>query len=196
MGNKTQTMDAIADEAERHIMESGGELPTAREISKATGYSAGTVYLHFGAIGGLIRYVIKSRLDVIHSGVEAIIDAHDPKTHPGILLDQMLDHLFRGFGRFNPNIMRKMYQIAVDHADHPLEFDQAGDPNAARLYLAINRDETGLFKELTLEEITLVSRGLRGMVLSPLLEKNRIFGSPAHLELAKAYLRKMLLKEE
>lgn len=196
MGNKTNTMEAIADEAHRLIEESGGELPTAREISKVTGYSAGTVYLHFGAIGGVIRYVVKSRIESLHNGIDAIIKAHDPNMHPGILLDQMLDHLFTGLSRFNPSVMRKMYQIAVDHGDHPVEFDQAGDPLIARLSLALARDETGLFKELTLEELILVARGLKGMVLSPLLEKSRTFGSPVHREVAKAYARKMLLKEE
>jgi AcrR family transcriptional regulator len=196
MGNKANTMEAIADEAHRLIEESGGELPTAREISKATGYSAGTVYLHFGAIGGVIRYLVKSRMMSLHNGVDAIINAHDPKTHPGLLLDQIVDHMFTGLSRFNPNIMRKMYQIAVDHEDRPLEFEQAGDPLIVRLHLAAARDETGIFKELTLEEINLVHRGLRGIVLFPLLERNRIFCSPAHRELAKTYLRKMLLKEE
>jgi len=195
LGSKTKTMEAIADHAFRIFVESGGELPTAREISKATGYSAGTVYLHFGAIGGVVRYIVRSRIARIHAGFDAIIDAHDPKKHPGILLDQIVDHLFKHLSRFNPIILRKVYLIAVENGDHPLEFDQAGDPIIARIFQMIARDETGIFRELTLEEGKLVAAGLKGIVRAPLFEKNRIFGSPTHLELARGFLRKMLLKE-
>ena len=195
MGNKIETMNAIAEAARKLIEESGGELPTARQISKATGYSAGTVYLHFGAIGGLVRYLVKARVVSLHNSIDALINAHDPKAHPGALLDQILDRLFTQISQRNPTIMRKMYQIAIDNADHPLEFDQAADSLFSKLLLAIARDETGIFKQLSLEEISLVTRGLRGLVISPLMEKNRVFGTSTHMEIAKSYLRKMFLNE-
>ena len=97
--------------------------------------------------------------------------------------------------RRNPTILRKVYQIAIDNGDHPLEFDQAADPLFSKLLLAIARDETGIFKQLSIEEISLVTRGLRGLVMLPLMEKNRVFGTSTHKELAKTYLRKMLLNE-
>ena len=50
-------------------------------------------------------------------------------------------------------------------------------------------------KQLSLEEISLVTRGLRGLVISPLMEKNRVFGTSTHMEIAKSYLRKMFLNE-
>ena len=195
MGKKIETMNEIAEAAKRLIEESGGELPTARQLSKATGYSAGTVYLHFGAIGGLVRYLVKARIVSLHKSIDALINAHDPRAHPGALLDQILDHLFTQISQRNPTIMRKMYQIAIDNGDHPLEFDKAADPLFSKLLLAIARDETGIFKQLSLEEISLVARGLRGLVMFPLMEKNLVFGTSTHLKLAKSYLRKMLLNE-
>ena len=195
MSKKTATMDVIADEGVRLIQESGGNLPNARDLSKATGHSPATVYFHFGSIGGVIRYIIRRRISAMHQGIEGLIAAHDPKTHPSVLLDQILDHLFTWLLRFNPAIIRKMYQIALDHADRASELDQAADAVLAKLAVAITRDETGAFKQLTLDEATLVARGLMAIVRSPLMERNRIFGTAAHIDFAKSYLRKMLLHD-
>ena len=188
-------MDVIADEGLRLIQESGGDLPNARDLSNATGHSPATVYFHFGSIGGVIRYIIRRRISAMHQGIEGFIAAHDPKTHPSVLLDQILDHLFTWLLRFNPAIIRKMYQIALDHADRASELDQAADAVLAKLAVAITRDETGAFKQLTLDEVTLVSRGLMAIVRSPLMERHRIFGTAAHIDFAKSYLRKMLLHD-
>ena len=195
MSKKTATMDVIAEEGVRLIQESGGDLPNARDLSNATGHSPATVYFHFGSIGGVIRYIIRRRISAMHQGIEGFIAAHDPKTHPSVLLDQILDHLFTWLLRFNPAIIRKMYQIALDHADRASELDQAADAVLAKLAVAITRDETGAFKQLTLDEVTLVSRGLMAIVRSPLMERHRIFGTAAHIDFAKSYLRKMLLHD-
>ena len=193
MSKKTATMDVIADEGLRLIQESGGDLPNARDLANATGHSPATVYFHFGSIGGVIRYIIRRRISAMHQGIEGFIAAHDPKTHPSVLLDQILDHLFTWLLRFNPAIIRKMYQIALDHADRASELDQAADAVLAKLAVAITRDETGAFKQLSLDDVTLVARGLMAIVRSPLLERHRIFGTAAHIDFAKSYLRQMLL---
>jgi len=195
MGKKTATMDVIADEGVRLIQESGGELPNARDLSNATGLSPATVYFHFGSIGGVISYIFRRRISAMHQGIEVLIAEHDPNTHPGVLLDQILDHLFAGLLRLNPALVRKMYPIAIDYADRASELDQPHDAVLAKLAVAITRDETGAFKQLTLDEVTLVARGLMAIVRSPLMERNRIFGTAAHIDFAKSYLRKMLLHD-
>jgi len=195
MGKKTATMDVIADEGVRLIQESGGELPNARDLSNATGLSPATVYFHFGSIGGVISYIFRRRISAMHQGIEVLIAEHDPNTHPGVLLDQILDHLFAGLLRLNPALVRKMYPIALEYADRASELDQPHDAVLAKLAVAITRDETGAFKQLTLDEVTLVARGLMAIVRSPLMERNRIFGTAAHIDFAKSYLRKMLLHD-
>jgi len=88
-----------------------------------------------------------------------------------------------------------VFQIALDHADRASEFDEAADVFLAKLAVAITRDETGAFKQLTLDEVTLVARGLTAIVRSPLMERHRIFGTAAHIDFAKSYLRQMLLHD-
>lgn len=188
-------MDAIADEGLRIIQETGGELPNARDLSKATGHSPATVYFHFGSIGGVIRYIFRRRISALHEGIEVLIAEHDPKAHPSVLLDQILDHLFSGLLRYNPAIIRKLYQVALDHSDRASELDQAADVVLAKLAATIARDETGAFKQLSIDDVTLVARGLMAIVRSPLLERHRVFGTPAHIDFAKSYLRKMLLHD-
>ena len=61
MRNKHATMGTVADEAARLIKEQEGELPSARELSKATGFSVGTIYSHFGSFRGIIRYIVYRR---------------------------------------------------------------------------------------------------------------------------------------
>jgi len=120
-------MDVSADEGVRLIQENGGELPNARDLSNATGLSPATAYFQFGSIGGVIRYIIRRRISAMHQGIKGFIAAHDPKTYPSVLLVQILDHLFSWLLRFNRAIIRKMYQIALDHADRASELDQAAD---------------------------------------------------------------------
>jgi hypothetical protein len=88
-----------------------------------------------------------------------------------------------------------MYPIAVEYADRASELDQPHDAVLAKLAVAITRDETGAFKQLTLDEVTLVARGLMAIVRSPLMERHRIFGTAAHIDFAKSYLRQMLLHD-
>lgn len=195
MSKKVKTMEIIAEESVRLIRESGGELPTARELSKATGFSAATVYFHFGSIGSVIRHLVRVRAAALHKELEDLITAHDPKTHPSVLFDQFVDRMFARAQQYNPTLVRKVYKIALEHTDRLSDMDAAGDSLLPLIKAAIAIDETGGFKTLSNEEIIFLFRGLLTIIRSPMMEKNPFFGTPAHIRLAKTYVRKMLLNE-
>ena len=195
MSKKITTMQTIAEGSGRLILENGGELPSVRDVSKVTGFSAATVYFHFGSIGGVIRHLWRLQITALHIDLENLITAHDPKTDPGIFLDQLVDRLFAQVLKFNPTLIRKIYKIALENSERITELDVAGDRLGINIRALIARDETGRFNTLTNDEITYQFRGMQAIIRSPLMERSPFFGTPAHVRLAKTYMRKMFLKE-
>jgi AcrR family transcriptional regulator len=193
MSKKVKTMASIAEASDRLIRESGGELPTARDLSKATGFSAATVYFHFGSIGGVIRHLVRVRMSAFHEELEALIAAHDPKIAPRVLLDELVDRMFANALKYNPTLVRKVYKIALENSDRITEMDASGDRLLVQIRAAIAHDETDGFKTLTNDEVIFLFRGLVAIIRAPLMERSAFFGTPAHVHLAKTYMQKMFL---
>jgi AcrR family transcriptional regulator len=195
MSKKVKTMASIAEASDRLIRESGGELPTARDLSKATGFSAATVYFHFGSIGGVIRHLVRVRMSAFHDELEQLIAAHDPKIDPRVLLDELVDRMFANALKYNPTLVRKVYKIALEHSDRITEMDASGDRLLVQIRAAIANDETGVFKTLTNDEVVFLFRGLVAIIRSPLMERSPFFGTTPHVHLAKTYMHNMFLSK-
>ena len=195
MSNKLATMGTVADEAARLIKEQEGELPSARELSKATGFSVGTIYSHFGSLRGIIGYIVYRRQCAAIERLERILEAHDPKASVPLLLDEIIDSCFHTLTSFNPKLARKVIKIAMDEADRASDLDRVSDRLVPFIALAMTRDETGTFRAMPDDEILVSLRGMIAILRSPLLENSPFFATPGHRALAKNYLARMFLKQ-
>lgn len=194
MRNKLATMGIVADEAARLIKEQEGELPSARELSKATGFSVGTIYSHFGSFRGIIRHIVYRRQCASIEKLERILEAHDPNASVSLLLDKIIDSCFQSLTSFNPKLARKVIKIAMDEADRASDIDRVSDRLVPFIALAMARDETGAFRAMPDDEILFSLRGMIAILRSPLLDNSPFFATPGHIALAKNYLTKMFLK--
>ena len=187
-------MNSVAEESARLIRERDGELPKARELTKATGYSIGTIYAHFGSLRGIVRHIVYLRRAAVVSRIEGLIDAHDPNLTASYLCNQIVEEIFNSLKNYPQNLVRKMYQIALSDSDRASELDRVADCLAPAILNAISRDQSGSFKTTNHQEIIFFMRGMMAIVRSPLLDNLSSFASPQHIEITKSYLKNLFSK--
>jgi len=95
--NRTPAPDAILDAAEALLLEGGSEGFSIRRLSQRCGYSAPTIYHHFGDKTGLIDAIVEARFSTLLTRLKQVPHGHDPADY----LHRLADAFMR-FGLENP----------------------------------------------------------------------------------------------
>ncbi len=109
---RQESRRVILDATEALIVEDGIEEFSIRKLAARCGFSAPTVYHHFGDKDGLIDALLQERFERLLRGVRRVPTGQDPVEN----LRQMC-HAFLRFGLSNPRFYRLMMTAGPDGAD-------------------------------------------------------------------------------
>ena len=192
---KEQTIASIMEATELLVIDSSGSLPTVREVAKRSGYSIGSVYRNFTSVRDIVaQIVVRGQISTAKT-IEAMVAQHSPDDGVDVFCRNLTDKFFSLIERFNPRVVRFVFNVALDNARRDDVLYVASDRMVNPLLAVIARVRSGTFQQLSGKQACLLARAAVFMVRSPLLEGNAFFGTPEHRVMVYNYMLKSLKAE-
>ena len=157
--------------------------PTAREISKTSGYASGLIYKHFESLELLIEYCYRSKFDDLFNSfvlqLKQKFDASEPK-------DLILESIKIIFDQVNEDHLLwkslKVHQLRNNNLNNLFTKSSS---SVSSFIIEINTLQLLIFeKKLQVKsnfEIEYCLRSSMGLLLMPFVDNSVLAGSDAHL---------------
>lgn len=186
-------IDAVDAAVVNLMIQEQFHVPTAREISKRSGYSVGTIFNYFKNMDGVFVYVFLKKQKQILSKLVDVIESHPVDQAGEILINALVEGIFKETENRNPALVLFFVRRFFKTANNPERFNAAIDVLIAPLIEARMRDTTGTFPVMDAEELRLLLRGMQAVIRAPLFEQSPFFGTQEHRLLTVEICRRLFL---
>lgn len=119
---------AIVDATEALLLEAGFERFSMRRLAERCGYTAPTIYHHFGDKQGLLDTVVEERFQLVLDRIERVRRRPDPADTIRAVLDQLIR-----FGIENPTHYRLLSMPRASESEPPESAQKAQEALEAHL---------------------------------------------------------------
>jgi AcrR family transcriptional regulator len=119
---------AIADATEALLVEAGFERFSMRRLAERCGYTAPTIYHHFGDKQGLLDAVVEERFQLVLDRIRRVRRRRDPADTVRAILEELIR-----FGIENPTHYRLLSMARAPEAEPPESAQKAQEALEAHL---------------------------------------------------------------
>lgn len=187
-----QTLNDLIETAEK-IVESGDvDKFVARNLSKESGYSLGSLINRLGKIENIFLYAItKERSRYIHAVGEAL-EQLDPDVTVHELVEKFVDLGFAAINKVSPRIMKYYEKRAVQRVENISDAFLYSEEMIPHLDRILEKNRSNTFRPLSESEKPYVARAIFLFLERPFAEGDPIAGTPAHRAMAVNVLAAIL----
>ncbi len=185
VGKSATAIDAVDAAVVSLMTRDEFSVPTARQISKRSGYSVGTIFNYFKNMDGVFVHVFLKKQASVLRGVIDVIEKHPVDQTGTVLIESLVACLFKEPQIRTPALVRFFVRHFFKTASRPEQFNTAIDALIEPLILARLRDTTGTFPVMEAEELGLLLRAMQAIMRAPLFEQSPFFGTAEHQRLTR-----------
>lgn len=175
-----KTLEDILQAAEEIVAEANPELFTSRTLAQKSGYALGTLVRRLSSVENVYLWSIKKARDTKFKELALDIAQFDTNTSIQDFAEHMVAKGFVGAQKVNPKVMRffemritKRYGLTAGYFAY---LDHFVEP----YLVAVQRNKTDTFRQLSKNEATLLLRQLCLMTERPFMEDSLIAGTEEH----------------
>lgn len=179
-----QTLNDLIEAAEKIVEEGDVDLFVARNLSKESGYSLGSLINRLGKIENIFLYAITKERSKHINAIGEALEQLDSEVTVHELVEKFVDLGFAAINKVSPRIMKYYEKRAVQRAENVSDvflYAEEMIPHLNRI-LAKNRSKT--FRSLSESEKPYVARAIFLFLERPFAEGDPIAGSPEHRAMA------------
>jgi len=177
-------MEAIIQSADSIFDEHDSSKLNARQLSKKSGYSIGTIYYYLNKAEDAFILMIIKRREKKFTELATIINQFPSDKPIHELIEKIIDSSFQEYTEMNANSFFLVFRMILKFSKNPLAFDDALSTLIEPLIAAQQKNTTNTFRVLNSNELLMLLKTCFAMIRRPFLEKNQIAGSSQHRELA------------
>ena len=179
-----QTLNNLIEAAEKIVEEGDVDLFVARNLSKESGYSLGSLINRLGKIENIFLYAItKERSRQINAIGEALGQL-DPEVTVHELVEKFVDLGFAAINKVSPRIMKYYEKRAVQRAENVSDVFLYAEEMIPHLNRILAKNRSNTFRPLSESEKPYVARAIFLFLERPFAEGDPIAGSPEHRAMA------------
>lgn len=194
--NRAQkTLEDLLQAAEKIVDGANVENFDARNLSKVSGYSLGTLIKRLGAIENIFLYTIATARTKKIRKLATAINKHSPETNCRTIVQNLVELAFAEIKQVGPSVIRYYESRALKRLSDPSKVYEYTNEVVDPLVALINTNKTGTFKKLTKAEAVYVARAIFLFIERPFVENDPIAGSDQHRELATLNILGLLEKK-
>ena len=179
-----QTLNDLIEAAEKIVEEGDVDLFVARNLSKESGYSLGSLINRLGKIENIFLYAITKERSRHINAIGEALEQLDPDVTVHELVQKFVDLGFSSINKVSPRIMKyyeKRVSLRAENVSDVFLYAEEMIPHLNRI-LAKNRSKT--FRLLSESEKPYVARAIFLFLERPFAEGNPFAGTPEHRVMA------------
>lgn len=179
-----QTLNDLIEAAERIVEEGDVDQFVARNLSKESGYSLGSLINRLGKIENIFLYAITTERSRHIKSVGDALDQLDENLNVNEFTIQFVDMCMQALKKVSPRVMRyyeKRVAIRADMVSDVFTYSEEIIPYMERT-IAKNRSNT--FRHFTESEKPYIARAVFLFLERPFAEGDPIAGTPEHKAMA------------
>lgn len=157
---------------------------TARELSKRSGYSIGSIYYHFKKVNNIYSLLFeRMREKRMEELAQAILEL-DPKQGVEAAMRLLVGNVFAIFNRPKRSVLVYFARLYLRNAEKPETFSAMIDTLVDPLMVVASRDQTNTFRRMSQFEVRMMLKAIQAVIRNPFLENDPLAGSEEHQHMA------------
>lgn len=175
-----QTLNDLVEAAEKIVEKGDSDDFVARNLSKASGYSLGSLIKRLGKIENIFLYVISvQRSKHIQTIGDALIkmDSHE-SVHS--LVNQFVNLAMEALSKVSPRVMRYYEKRAALRAENISDVFLYSEEIIPYLSQVIDQNKSDTFRDIPEYELRYIARTIFLFLERPFAEGDPIAGTPEH----------------
>lgn len=189
-----KTLEDILQAANAIVVGADPDLFTSRTLAQKSGYALGTLVRRLSSVENVFLWVIKQGREQRFKEVALEITQFNENVTLEEFADILVAKTFAGIQEVNPKVMRffearitKRYGLTADYFAYLDCFEEP-------YLVAVHKNKTNTFREMSKAEATLLLRQLCLLVERPFMEDNPIAGTEEHRRVTKDAIIRLLGK--
>lgn len=179
-----QTLNDLIEAAERIV--EGGDVDhfIARNLSKESGYSLGSLVQRLGKIENIFLYVISKERGRHLKAIGETLERLDERLDVSEFVNQLIDICIDALSTVSPRIMRYYEKRVAMRVDHISEVYQYSEDIVPYLHRIFARNQSQTIRHFSDDEMRYVARAIFLFLERPFAEGDPMAGTPAHRAMA------------
>jgi hypothetical protein len=189
-----KTLENILESAEQIVTEANPDLFTSRTLAQRSGYALGTLVRRLSSVENVFLWAVKKGRDKQFQEFSIRITQFDVDTPIDVFAENMVDAAFSAVQQVNPAVMRFFESRFTKINGLPPDYFAYMDLLVEPYLVAISKNQTGTFRQLPINEASLLIKQICLLVERPFMDGNPIAGTQEHRQIAISTIVRLLGK--
>lgn len=187
-----QTLNDLIEAAEKIVKKGDIDQFVARNLSKESGYSLGSLINRLGKIENIFLFAVAKERSRHINAIGETLEQLDPDTTVREFVEKFVDMSFSSINKVSPRIMKYYEKRAVQRAENVSDVFLYAEEMIPYLNRILAKNSSKTFRLLAESEKPYIARAIFLFLERPFAEGDPIAGTPEHRAIATQALIRIL----